>query len=587
MTQAEGYKSAWANGSLFEGIAEDFLALLDAHDPQTDRLKAAFLIRKNIGADGISLGVFDAWANQDSANQIPVESLQAEWDATETMTQADAESWLPPLPIPETLRSVEPFNYALLPDALRPWITDIAERMQCPPDFPAVGSMVALSSVIGRKACIFPKRKDDWRVIPNLWGMIVGRPAAMKSPALSEVMKPLDRLEATASLQHTELMRDFQINHSMAEMSAKVAEKDIKTAIKNRNEETARYLLEQLQDGKDIQEPPLRRYRVNDTTMEALGETLMDNPTGVLVYRDELHGLLKSMDKEGQEGARAFYLQGYDGNQPYVFDRIGRGRNRRIEAVCLSMLGGIQPGKLQAYIRDAVRGGAGDDGLLQRFGLLVWPDDSREWSNIDRWPESAARTKAFDVFTQLDALEPDTNPDNGEIIPKEYRFTEEAQVLFEGWREDLELMLRSRELHPALESHLGKYRKLIPALALVCALADGEQAVSHNSLLKALGWYDYLKSHAERAYAAGSRPATEGAAALLARIKSGSIKSGFSPRDVYLKGWSRLTTKEDVQAAAALLCDLHHLREIEHTPGRQGGRPTVNYEINPLTLAGC
>ena len=92
-------------------------------------------------------------------------------------------------------------------------------------------------------------------------------------------------------------------------------------------------------------------------------------------------------------------------------------------------------------------------------------------------------------------MEPDTDPDNGEIIPKEYRFTEDAQVLFEGWRQDLELMLRSRELHPALESHLGKYRKLIPALALVCALADGEQAVSHDSLLKALGWYDYLKNN--------------------------------------------------------------------------------------------
>ena len=105
---------------------------------------------------------------------------------------------------------------------------------------------------------------------------------------------------------------------------------------------------------------------------------------------------------------------------------ITRGRNRRIEAVCLSILGGIQPGKLQAYIRDAVRGGVGDDGLLQRFGLLVWPDDSREWSNIDRWPESAARTKAFEVFTRLDAMEPDTDPDNGEIIPKEYRFTEDA-----------------------------------------------------------------------------------------------------------------------------------------------------------------
>ena len=86
MTQTASDKPAWATGSLFEGfegIAEDFLALLNTHDPQTDRLKAAYLIRHSIGVDGISMSVFDAWANQDSANQIPVESLQAEWDAAE------------------------------------------------------------------------------------------------------------------------------------------------------------------------------------------------------------------------------------------------------------------------------------------------------------------------------------------------------------------------------------------------------------------------------------------------------------------------------------------------------------------------
>jgi putative DNA primase/helicase len=459
--------------------------------------------------------------------------------------------------------------------------------MQCPPDFPAVGVMVALSSVIGRKACIRPKRHDDWRVMPNLWGMIVGRPSAMKSPALSQVLKPLDRLEATAGELHAELMRDFRTRQRLAEMSAKDAEKKAQKAIEKGNEETARHLLEQAQDGDDMQEPPLRRYRVIDTSMEALGETLMDNPTGVLAYRDELHGLLKQMDKEGQEGARAFYLQGFDGDQSYVFDRIGRGRNRRVEAVCVAMLGGIQPGKLQAYIREAVRGGSGDDGLLQRFGLMVWPDDSREWRNIDRWPDTEAKQQAFDLFLRLDALEPDADPDTGKITPREYRFDDEAQAMFDDWLTDLMKMLRSRELHPALESHFGKYRKLIPALALVCALADGEEIVGNKSLIRALEWGDYLKSHAERAYAAGSRASTEGAAALLKKIKAGKIKSGFSPRDVYLKDWSLLATPEDVQAAATLLCDLHHLREIEHKPGIQGGRPKTTYEINPLTLAGC
>ena len=55
---------------------------------------------------------------------------------------------------------------------------------------------------------------------------------------------------------------------------------------------------------------------MNDSTMEALGETLMDNPTGLLVYRDELAGLFEVDGQGGQEGARTFYLQGFDGNQP-------------------------------------------------------------------------------------------------------------------------------------------------------------------------------------------------------------------------------------------------------------------------------
>ncbi|RYE53410.1 MAG: DUF3987 domain-containing protein, partial [Hyphomicrobiales bacterium] len=165
---------------------------------------------------------------------------------------------------------------------------------------------------------------------------------------------------------------------------------------------------------------------MNDATVEKLGEFMATNPWGVLAYRDELHGLLKSMDREGQEGARAFYLQGYDANQSYTFDRIGRG-TVRIERVCIAMLGGIQPGKIQSYVRDAVAGGAGDDGLLQRFGLTVWPDITKEFKNVDQWPDTQAKQQAGDVFDRLAAIEVD-----GE--PRVWRFDDQAQALFDEWR---------------------------------------------------------------------------------------------------------------------------------------------------------
>ena len=148
--------------------------------------------------------------------------------------------WPEPQSIPATLLPVDAFDSALLPESIRAWVADIAERMQCPPDFPAVGAMVALSSVIGRKACIAPKRRDDWRVVPNLWGAVVGRPGVMKSPALSEVMKPLDRLALLANDLHKEAMRDHEINSKLDVLGGKDAEKKAAALVGKGKTEEAR-----------------------------------------------------------------------------------------------------------------------------------------------------------------------------------------------------------------------------------------------------------------------------------------------------------------------------------------------------------
>ena len=55
------------------------------------------------------------------------------------------------------------------------------------------------------------------------------------------------------------------------------------------------------------------------------------------------------------------------------------------ESVCLSLLGGIQPGPLGRLLRSAARGdGQQDDGLISRFQLLVYPEPIKAWANVDR-----------------------------------------------------------------------------------------------------------------------------------------------------------------------------------------------------------
>jgi hypothetical protein len=227
-------------------------------------------------------------------------------------------------------------------------------------------------------------------------------------------------------------------------------------------------------DIEEPEEPKARRYVVNDTTYEALGEILADNPNGVLAFRDELVSLLKTLDREEHVAARGFFLTGWNGTTGYTFDRILRGRTH-IEAACLSLLGSTQPGRLAEYVRRAVTGAAGDDGLIQRFGLLVWPDHNSEWRECDRYPNSEAREAAWKTFDRLDKLDPDAigaERDQFEPLPF-IRFDDQAQGDFADWRSHLERRIRSADMSPALESHLAKYRKLIPALALVNHLADG------------------------------------------------------------------------------------------------------------------
>lgn len=55
---------------------------------------------------------------------------------------------------------------------------------------------MAVSTVVGRKFTIHPKQHDDWTVVPNQWGVIIGRPSAMKTPALKQALLPLRALDS-------------------------------------------------------------------------------------------------------------------------------------------------------------------------------------------------------------------------------------------------------------------------------------------------------------------------------------------------------------------------------------------------------
>ena len=488
-----------------------------------------------------------------------------------------ARQWADPQPLPDELPPVLPFDFDLLPSSLRPWIQDIAERVQCPPDFPAIAAMIAIATVVGRKVGIRPKRQDDWLVVPNLWGAAIGPPSVMKTPAIQEPLKPLKRLEIEAKEKFDAEMKEHEARQLVADQRKQLAKTAIKKALAGEDGDPLAVARDAMQD--DTPPPVRRRYLVNDSTVEKLGEILNENPCGVLSFRDELVGLLKSLDREGQEGARSFYLEAWNGTGRYTYDRIGRG-TIDIEAAVVSLIGSIQPGPLRAYLHGAISDGAGADGLMQRFQLAVYPDISTTWRNVDRWPDTAAKNRAYDVICALDRLEPLAvgAEVDGDEIPF-LRFDSEAQDRFDEWRGELEHRLRSGEEHPAIVAHLAKYRSLIPSLALLCHLAEGRTGpVGIGSLARGIAWGRYLESHARRIYAVAVTPDSVEVVALAKKIVSGELPDEFALRDIYRNGWIALGTRDAAARAVEVLCDLDWLAEVEQ-PTRTRSR--TRYQTNP------
>jgi hypothetical protein len=493
---------------------------------------------------------------------------------------ASNDDWPAPEPLQGELPPVEPFDPAQLPESLRPLVVDVAERMQVPIDFPAAVATLCLAGVVSRRASIQPKMHDTaWIVTPNLWGGIIGRPGLMKSPTLKAIAHPLEQLQALWYQEYQAALADHAREREECDLRQAAWRETYKTATKKNADPPIR-------PDDSLPEPVLRRLLLNDATYEKAHETMRVNPAGILVIRDELSGWLVQLDRQRREGEREFWLQAWNGDASYVIDRIGRG-TIYVPHLCMSLLGGIQPARLRSYLTDALFDGPANDGLMQRFQVLVWPDASAEWLDVDRIPDVRAAEQAACVFGRLVEIDPEE--------PVRLSFDANAQALFRDWRTALEYKLRSGELHPALESHLAKYRSLNPSLAGLFSLADGAAAgelpsqVSMVHEQQAIFWCGYLESHARRVYSCIVSPQMRAARDLAERIKQRKVGVGgvLSLRDIYLKGWSGLDDPQQAKAAVDVLVDACWLRRSDAgSPDPFGrGRPSDRYAINPRIWA--
>ncbi|MDQ3181765.1 MAG: YfjI family protein [Acidobacteriota bacterium] len=433
-----------------------------------------------------------------------------------------------------------------------------------------------VGSLIGSRLRVKPLQNSDWFVVPNLYGCCVGLPSTKKTPALDETRKPILELQAAARKEFSDKIKDFEIE-------AKYYERETTAIYKEKLG-----LTETKKKIKELTEPEtpiLRRYETNDITTPKLAQFLAENPNGLLQNRDELTGWFKSLEADYDLNARSFILELWKGAIAYELARVGNGEIL-ITSGTLSIIGGIQPSKLQRYIGEAYSFDNAD-GLPQRF-LFSFPDINKRgekptpadyeqmrngYAAVNRL---CARIAEYDFKGNVSGA----NGDKFQVV----KFNREAQAAVDEWNSDIEKEAENLQIEDEpFSSYLYKLPKSCFAIALIfhclehindAVFAD---EITLETTLTAIAYTEILATHAQRVFALGENQIFSLAQILVGKIKKSELEQGFTAYEVKRKQWSGLKTPDTIKDVIGLLIDYGYLREL---PASGEGRPTVKYAFH-------
>lgn len=549
------------------------------NDADKQGLKAAQVLAERLAKDGVKVYIILPPIVGKDWLDIGKVSID---EHKETKFEVE-DAWPKPMMVDEKIEAPK-FDISVIPDPYLDYCMDVAEAIQCPIEFPFIGVMTAASIVLGASCEMRPKTRSNWPVTPNLWGLVIGDPGTRKSPAITAAQSILAKLQTSTREIWKQESKLYAREKKMYDIKAKAIEDKLRMAHGLKKDKYDAAVIQDELDalGDEPEVPTWKRFYTNDSTVEKLIKLLAENHRGMLITADEIARLLKTWEREGRQADRQFIMEGWNGNAPYVNDRVSSGTGD-IPYLCLSLLGTIQPKVLRRELASSIM--STEDGLFQRFQLMVYPKcDPLRWSNEPE--DRLAKGIVVDTFRTIALSDP---RELGAILDPDdrrphFRFTEEAAEVFKYWFLSNDTKMRALPSdQSAMKAHLSKFNSLVPSLALIIHLAD---SVAHKSfgpvtltaLEKALRLTTILEGHARKVYALVSGYKKAARVELQDHIKAGHLGASFTPRDIQRKDWRGLTDKKEVDELLEILSDMNWIRLEEVA---EDGRVHKKWVINP------
>lgn len=374
-----------------------------------------------------------------------------------------------PLPIENVSFPIEIFS-----KEIQYYLLECNAKLDSNIDFMGCSLLWLISTCIGNSAEIEVKR--GWIENAVIWLAVVGKAGIGKTPSINNIIFPLSKLNFKEIKKYQEQKEKFDYVASLT--------KKEKTEL-------------------GIEEPPKPKktqFLVNDITLEALVDLHQENDNAVGVFKDELAGWFKDMNKYRSGSDLEFWLSCWSGKSVYL-NRITRAGSF-IEKPFIPVLGGIQPSIFNQFATDENK----DNGFLDRM-LLSFPeakveeynDNEMDYSLIQWYSDTIVR-----FYQGVKSAMTKRNSD-GEIEPLRVRFSEEAKHEWKRIYNRITNEQNSDEENEYLKSMYPKQKSYIPRFALIIHYFESNfdetvdcRFISKESMLKAEKLSDYFVMNAKK-----------------------------------------------------------------------------------------
>jgi len=517
-----------------------------------------------------------------------ISSSTDELKSFDFISQFDLDIWPKPKPLVEAGNKVMKYQKEFLPILASRFILDGACSIGCVPDYIAIPFVTLVASLMGHKIHSQPTPDESFIVAPIIWGMVIGEPGTKKSPASSLVLdllkEPIDEYEKdfnSAKKKHKskDKVHDVQLKLVTEQVKCLIEEANNVKAPKSQRRlfrQAERLFQEILEDKFELVK---KRLITSDVTFASLHKMLRDNPNGLLLYVDEIIGLLSKVHRKGNEELKAYLLQCFNGFGVFEVDRATTEHQSSQDAI-LSVFGTIQPDKLRPFIEKVIEGKEENDGFFNRFNLITAPE-LPSLSDIEYKPMDAkvhAKVQSFII-----SLCEHEFFNHDDIKKRVVTFSYDAEELYLSWWRNFQKKVENSD-SDSFKSHCRKYQSLVPKLALINQVISSYSPskdefnpfdeVEIRCVEQAIAFTEYLESHARKLF----DPLVNITLVDAQRVSEllHTITGSFVRRDICQRNLSGIRRdSERAQAALDLLEKHYWIKKSRHS------RKTQHYVVNP------